>query len=368
MANDVSRALSSLAGTIERGTANIGRARLGRAELGLRRAKQEFEISEHRKFAPVRERELAKVELENEPATFFDYAPSFAQNPLFAADTIEVLTNKGGKHFKNTAPMDDIAGIWGVGARWDKDKQQVIKPDGTPVSKFEKKSRDEEVGIVLSARGDLVKMHRTASEIYGGQIKEAPAGQDVSALITEKDRIDTILKTPGEVYKLHVKSAERARSLLGRSKKGDEILSNQLSYLKSKTDKYEATQAATLKHTRAKEIVGIKKGEVKQPTGMEAGYQQWIALPGNENTTRLDFKRLWDAKDKYTAAISMAQRDIRYLRDGTQGTLEAIADEIMQTFENLKGGTSPSGKFQHTATDAKGNKIGWNGTEWVKIK
>jgi hypothetical protein len=89
-----------------------------------------------------------------------------------------------------------------------------------------------------------------------------------------------------------------------------------------------------------------------------------------EKDTYEDTKLRWKAKvDAFETSIgraASAEEKRRLFISDPYGILAPGEDE--KAPPPPPGQTPQAGKYQHTATDAKGNKVGWDGKNWVDIK
>ncbi len=257
MANDVATALSRLSGSLERGFGNIGRSRISRADYGLRRGRQELEAPILRRKGELLERER---EQENRPGNVFSLLP-YLKSSEAAPHMVKFLTDPGGKNFGKKTPLQNIAGLFGENAKIN-EQGQVIRGDDSIVPEWEMRGRAKDIGLIVASRSDPIKQKESERDVLTDRLENPKFANQAGAIKGEIDRINTILNTPSEVVKLRMQSVGGLTGALGWSDITDKHLSAQIKHQQGKIDKYEATQAATLKHTRAKEIAGIKKGKV----------------------------------------------------------------------------------------------------------
>ncbi len=345
MANDVAGALSRLSGSLERGFSNIGRARISRADYGLRRAKQEFEVGEHKKYAPIREKQLLDVQrqtkLDEAPGSVYNYLPHL-KNPTAVPHMVGFLSEKGGKNFGGTDPLDEIAKRFGPNAKIDKPSGQVTV-DGAVVPDVVMRSKAGEIGLVAAARSDIIKQRKSELLVLEDMSEDTNlTGEQIAEITKRRDFIKAGLKNKEQAIQWRRESIERLHGAKGKSDDINKLLDTQINRQQGFVDKYDASLALAAKREHAITLKKTKPG--KELKGDEAAYKEWIAQPENKGKLRLDFNKVLAIskkapKDRYEAAIELAQKDMRAI---DAASTEMVAREILQTIENLrKGGPAP---------------------------
>lgn len=109
--------------------------------------------------------------------------------------------------------------------------------------------------------------------------------------------------------------------------------------------------------------------KTEQRTPLQKEYDRFKTNNPSYTGNLIQFYQDKSKKSLRERAVAMAQKDNRLLFGGEQGrTLEQLTEEYMKELSETPEEVQPNNTFSHTATDANGNKIGWDGKQWISIQ